>query len=59
MFYKINVTMKHQRINSAVFVEVLSELVKILRSISPRKQLGDLTRQRKKSLTSAGIDLRI
>ena len=43
-----------QRTSSAVYIKVLSEIFP--QSVSPRKEMGDRTRQRKKSLTSAGIE---
>ena len=36
-----------QRINSAVYVKVLSEPVNFLQNVSPRKETGDHSRQRK------------
>ena len=45
-----------QGISSAVYVVVLSEPMNFPVSISPSKKMGDHTRQRKKSLTSVGIE---
>ena len=44
-----------QRINSVLYVKVLNEPMKFLLSVSSSKEMGDHTRQRKQSLTSAGI----
>ena len=44
-----------QRINSAVYVKVLSEPMNFLLSVSPSKEMGDRKRQRKKRMTSAGF----
>ena len=45
-----------QRVNSEVYVQVLSEPMKFLQSVSSSKETGDCSRQRRKSLTSAGIE---
>ena len=39
-----------QRINCAVYVKVLSELMKILLDVSSGEEMGYRTRQRKKSV---------
>ena len=48
--------MTDQRINSVVYVKVLSEPMEIPLSVSPGKEMGDHTRQRKKSPNSAEIE---
>ena len=40
-----------QRTNSKVYVKVLNESMNIVLSISPSKEMGDCSRQRKTSLT--------
>ena len=46
--------MMDQRTSSAVYIKVLSE--NFPQSVSPRKEMGDRTRQRKQFLTSAGLE---
>ena len=46
----------NQRINSVVPVKVLSEAMKIILGVGPSKEKGPRSRQRKKSLTSEGIE---
>ena len=50
--------MMGQRINSVVYVVVLSEPLNFPLSVSPSKEMEDHTRQRKESPTSAGIEPR-
>ena len=49
--------MMDQRISSAVYVKVLIEPMKILPGVSPSKEMRDRMRHRKKSFTSAGIEI--
>ena len=53
---KLPFEMMDRRMNSAVYVKVLNEPINFLLSVSPSKEMGECMRQRKKSLTSAGIE---
>ena len=50
------IIMMDQRINSVVYVQVLTEPMKFLVRVSSSKEMEDCSRQRRKSLTSAGIE---
>ena len=47
---------QRMRMNFAVYVKVLTEPMNS-HSVSPSKEMGDCARQRKKSPSSAGIEL--